>query len=236
MYKRSITVGGEQITYNLSLKRIKSYNMRVHADGEIHVSAPASVTLASIDKFVAERVDFIHSARERVASRAESSPNLADVSEGSIHSVFGVPMPLRIIRGARASARIESGEIVVAVGREDSTQKRQRLLYRMLGELLYKTVCEMTERIYPLFKQNGVAYPEIVIRDMRSRWGSCNSTKGRIAYSVELIGARRELVEYVVMHEMCHLLHANHSADFYRELEARMPDWKQRKKELNGKG
>lgn len=93
----------------------------------------------------------------------------------------------------------------------------------------FEGICQ---EIYPLFEPYGIAYPEIKIRLMKSRWGSCHYKKGLIILNTRLIEAPRESIEYVVLHELAHFIHPNHSRQFYDLVESLMPDWKERKEGL----
>ena len=97
---------------------------------------------------------------------------------------------------------------------------------------LRETVIKICEKIYPYFEKQGVKYPEIKFRNMVSRWGSCNFVKGALTFNTRLMYAPYECVEYIVMHEFTHCIVANHSADFYKELEKICPNWKMCRKEL----
>ena len=92
---------------------------------------------------------------------------------------------------------------------------------------------EITDQIYPLFKKYGVECPTLRIRNMETRWGTCLAKKGIITLNKRLLEAPRSCIEYVVMHEMCHFIHANHSRQFYEFLTMMMPDWKDRRDVLN---
>lgn len=97
-------------------------------------------------------------------------------------------------------------------------------------EILYQ-VCQ---EIYPLFRKYGVEYPEIKIRQMKSQWGSCRPNNKVITLNSRLLEVPREAIEYVVLHEFAHFIHPNHSKEFYRLIEQFMPDWKERKRLLEG--
>lgn len=93
---------------------------------------------------------------------------------------------------------------------------------------------EILEELYPAFIPYGVKKPDVRVRTMKSCWGSCLVNKGIITLNRKLLAVPRECIEYVVLHELCHFVHPNHSKDFYRFMERFMPDWKERKALLNG--
>ena len=93
---------------------------------------------------------------------------------------------------------------------------------------------EILDEVYPPFIPYGIARPKLRIRTMKSCWGSCLVNKGIITLNRKLLMKHRECIEYVVVHELCHFIHPNHSKEFYKFMEQFMPDWKERKGRLNG--
>ena len=100
--------------------------------------------------------------------------------------------------------------------------------YREKAEELFAKIFLESWRF---FKKRGVKKPILKLRRMKARWGSL-STEGRMTLNLNLIQADKECIEYVIFHELCHLYHYNHSADFYKLLSNKMPDWLRRKKKL----
>ena len=94
---------------------------------------------------------------------------------------------------------------------------------------------EILDEVYPAFIPYGIARPKLRIRTMKSCWGSCLVNKGIITLNRKLLMQPRECIEYVVVHELCHFIHPNHSKEFYKFMEQFMPDWKERKGRLNGR-
>ena len=91
----------------------------------------------------------------------------------------------------------------------------------------------MCKKAYPYFELRGIEYPEIKFKKMISRWGSCHSKRKILTFNINLMYARLECIEYVVLHEFTHFLVPNHSSKFYDELKKVCPDWKVLRKELN---
>jgi len=81
-------------------------------------------------------------------------------------------------------------------------------------------------------KKHGIPYPHLVVQEMKTRWGSC-SNSGRITLNLNLIKHSSLCIQYVIVHELCHLKYHNHSKDFYNLLKKVMPDWEKRKYKLN---
>lgn len=99
-------------------------------------------------------------------------------------------------------------------------------------EYVRRVFGEIVGEIYPAFAKYGVDYPTLRIRKMKSRWGSCIPAKGIITLNTKLMAYSRRCIEYVVVHEFCHFMEANHSVRFYEWLTMMMPDWQERKAEL----
>ena len=102
-----------------------------------------------------------------------------------------------------------------------------------------KFLCEkyfrkILDRYYPSFESRGVPYPKLQVRKLKSRWGSCTPSKKSIRLNSQLLDYPKEAAEYVVVHEMCHFLEANHSPAFWKEVERVMPDYRARQKILRG--
>lgn len=90
----------------------------------------------------------------------------------------------------------------------------------------------MCEKVYPYFAKQGIPYPKITFRKMVSRWGSCHPQKKVLTFNTNLMYAPKDCILYVVLHEFTHFLQANHSPQFYAELEKVCPDWKNSRKML----
>ena len=135
-------------------------------------------------------------------------------------------------RAEKKQKKVTPGTILV-LGREisdrfDSEAKRER----WLKEQCIEAVSHAFAELYPLFEKRGIPLPEIKFRKMKSRWGSCQPTRGILTFNSALIHVPERCIEYVVLHELCHFIHPDHSPRFKAELSALMPDWKARQKEI----
>lgn len=139
-----------------------------------------------------------------------------------------------VLRGTAPKEAVWSdGEtLFLTVKDTENLKRKEKLINDWQKKLQEKTFWEICRKTYPMFTAYGVNYPQIKIRRMTSRWGSCQPAGGVITLNSRLTEAPWESIEYVVLHEFAHFVHPNHSKDFYALVGKLMPDFKERKAEL----
>ena len=227
MQRRVMTPRGE-ISFELEYKRVKNINLRIVRGGEVKVSAPRAARVGLIDSFVISKADFIFRALDRVAP----SVPCRSYEDGEQVSVLGELYTLRVVEASRGGAVIRDGNIILSVKSGADREVRRALVVKLREAALLRLVPTLLERAMPYFTARGIAKPRISYRAMRSRWGSCHTKKGRITLSKALAECSVACVEYVLAHELTHLIHPNHSPAFYAELAKIMPDWRTRRERL----
>ena len=149
--------------------------------------------------------------------------------------MLGRELPVTVIQGAGGGVEQKNGRLYVTLKDISDGDKRRQLMQKYLDGLCGEVFSEVLDRMYPLIRGWGVKKPEIKLRTMSSRWGSCAYTKGRITINKRLIAYPIAAAEMVTLHELCHFVHPDHSKDFYALMQTLMPDWKARKKLLSSK-
>lgn len=230
------TVQGKErkIQYTLTRKTVKNINMRIKTSGQIFVSANRRVPVKYIDDFVLSNETGIIKALDKYEKiRANSLQPLQYVSGEKIH-FLGEEFPL-LLEEAKVEGVDKVGQVLILRVRDSRDfAGKEKVMKKWLKKMQKEVFEEICEEIYPLVKPYGVKYPLIKIRDMKTRWGSCQPGKGVVTLNGKMIAAPREAIEYVVLHEFAHFIHPNHSKDFYHLVESLMPDWKARKSLLQG--
>lgn len=228
---RRIVLNGQDIEYELQRKQVKNINLRIRQDGTVYVSASPTVSLTVIEKFMQSRSGLILSAIEgaKLAQRPLNDP------AGDSITVLGRVLPVTVIQGSNQGVEQKNGRLYVMLKDTSDGDKRRQLVQKYLDGLCGEVFCEVLERVYPLIRDCGVKKPEIRLRMMSSRWGSCAYTKGRITINKRLIAYPVAAAEMVTLHELCHFVHPDHSKDFYALMQTLMPDWRARKKLLSSK-
>jgi len=228
-----VTVGSLSFTFDLFLARRKTIAIRVYPDGRIQVDAPLSASHAAIMAFVIRRSDWIAKHLRTI----QATPQRVNVPhhyiDGELYRYLGRNFPLRIVKAAREGVGLSREWLTVCVHNPADPVRVEKLItawYRQRAAHVFATRLKVC---YPQIARWNIPKPPISIRMMKTRWGSC-SGKGKVTLNLKLIQAPRGLIDYVLLHELCHLKEFNHSPRFWALMTEILPDWKQRRKLLNG--
>ena len=221
------------IPYLLTRKPVKNVNLRIKPEGEVLVSANNSVPLDFIDAFIEKKQRYIFS----VLSRYEEKKKLFQAVpkryvSGESYDLLGKSLRLKVEASKEESVYTDGVYIFLKVKDKDDFRHKENMMSKWLKQYQTKVFEELLQEKYLLFEKYGVTYPTLKIRNMTSRWGSCQPKKGIITLNSKLIEAPRNCIEYVILHELVHFIHPNHSRQFLDFVAMMMPDWKERKKEL----
>ena len=219
---RKIKLKDGWVQYELTLKNIKNLNLHFTRQGILKVSAPKGVSLPRIEAFIRTNGEFIFWAKKRLEEKIVLDDQW--LKRGFIYW-RGEKLPL-IVWEAEDNQIFFQDKALIFAAKEKETAKQNKILYSWLTKEAQKAAEESFERIYPHFAPYGVARPQIKLRKMTARWGSCSKTKGIILINKRLIHLPPECLDSVMTHELVHLLVANHSAEFYRYLRLFRPNYK----------
>ena len=222
--------GKFQIEYNLTRKRVKNLNLRIKPDLSVHVSANNSLPLAVIDDFLISKSDFILNALQRYSGNANLAPAPLRCADGEKVSFFGEPLELQVIKSGKNGAARNGNCLILTVTDPENADLRARILESFLKAKCLEVMTDICRKIYPDFQKYGVIFPQIKLRKMTSRWGSCNPSRGTVTFNTRLSEHPLPFAEYVAVHEFTHLLHPDHSKRFWAKLAEVMPDYKERKR------
>ncbi len=224
---RTVQTGETEIVYVLSRKKVKNINLRIARDGTIQVSAGRRVPEKAVDAFVASKADWILRARGRMLS-APSRPFF----DGEGLLLLGETVPVKRLQGKAAGAALIDGALILTLTDVNDDKKADKLLDAWLGNLCTDVFEKSGEKAFLFFSRYPIQRPVLQTRRMKSRWGSCNVKTGVITLNKRLILVPQACIDYVMFHEYAHLIHPNHSAEFYRLLKLAMPDYERRRQLL----
>lgn len=213
-----------------SAKR-RSLSIEVHPDLRVVVRAPLRLPKREIDAFIAARVLWVAAQLEHFRSVPRLPQWVPRYDDGATHYYLGLPHRLRLDPTARHGVERRDDSLVIG-GRaaRDELAARGALndWYRRRAREEFAAILAACH-LHPRFQR--YACPALQIRAMRSRWGSLGSRRG-MTLNLILIQAPRECIEFVVMHELCHLRYHGHGKGFYKLLDIVCPDWRAHKRLL----
>jgi hypothetical protein len=226
-----VQFGRTRIEYTLGYSSRRTLAIDVHPDLSVVVTAPTGSPDEAVAERVHKRAAWIVQQQRFFMNYLPKLPPRRYVS-GESHRYLGKQYRLRVQQAEADGVKMARGQI--NVGLADLTKKeRVRSLvtgwFRRRAEVVFS---EVFEQCSALAERHDISPTGFQIRKMMNRWGSCTA-EGHILLNPDLILAPLPCVEYVVVHELAHLKHHNHSSDFYRLLKAMMPDWERRRERLN---
>lgn len=231
--ERIISCEDKYIVYVLTRKPVKNINLRIKADGKVLVSANNTVSCEYIDGFVYKKRSYIISALERFEEKRkyEESSNRQYVS-GENYTLLGRNLRLKVEQTDNECVFEDGVFVYLRVKDKYDFQHKENMISTWYKDYQRTEFLKICRKVYMKFEKYGIAFPQLKIRYMTSRWGSCNTKKHIITINSRLIEAPVYCIEYVILHELAHFIHPNHSKDFWNFVTMMMPDWKDRKKEL----
>jgi|TARA_R110002050_G_scaffold245808_12_gene383452 predicted metal-dependent hydrolase len=225
----AVVYGGEEIPFQLAFSKRKSLEISVHPDKSVFVKAPEGTNREAIEAKVKKRARWIKRQIRYFNQFDPRTPSRKYVS-GESHLYLGKKYRLKIEVGTNNGVSLKAGFFWVtsASGKPDHVKSLLSDWYREKVDFhLNKTFSECWET----FKRTDSKKPTVKIMKLKKRWGSL-SKNGTLTLNRDLIKTPKECIEYVIIHELCHLEHHHHGPEFYRLLERSLPDWVKRKHKL----
>jgi len=201
----------------------KNMYLSVRSDGTLRVSCPAGTSDAEIERFVTSQSQWLHKRRTAVLQMLNERTKY---NTGDTVPLWGRALPLEIAHERPYGAGLHSEGILLSVPENSTADERRKLLRSFLRARLGQAIPPLLACWQPML---GVRASSWHVREMTTRWGSCNARTGRLCFNFRLIAKDPLCLEYVVVHELCHLIVASHSSAFWNCVARCLPDWRQRR-------
>ena len=231
-YDFNIDIDGQ--TYKIPIicerKKRKTLVLRVIPKNmQVLFSMPVGTPQSYADNFFEKSKPWLKKQLEKILPMLKKH----DYTEGDCFYYLGSELPLKILGSEKNCAYIENGNIVIEQKTVLSAEQKKALLEKMFAKEFSYLINESFLYVSQIFEPYiGKLTPEIKVRKMTAKWGLCRPFKKQMTFSSRLVHLDPELIDYVMAHELCHFVHANHSKDFWSLLEKGMPDWRNLRKKL----
>lgn len=225
---KQLVINGLEV--ELEKKRIKNMYLKIlPPEGKIHISAPQRISEEEIRRFVLSKLDWIEEQQGKIRQR-NFSKELQYITGEEI-PVWGRTLLLQLdMNGKRNSVIVTSTQIYLTVKDVNTIQKRKKVLDDWYRKALVQQLPDCIAKWELLI---GVKSSGYQIRDMKTRWGTCNIRTGQVCFNLQLAKKHPKCLEYVVVHELVHLLEKSHNHIFKAYMDKYLPEWRNIKKELN---
>lgn len=226
----SETIQIGEIPITVTLKDVENVHLSVHPpDGQVSLVAPVSTRLDVARAYAISKLTWIRRQRLQFRNQARETPR--QFVERESHYLWGRRYLLSVVyRNAKPRVTLDHKRIVLYVRPGSDLVKRAEVFHKWHKSLLHDAVPPL---IHKWSEKLGVKITNYYLQRMKTKWGSCNHQAGHIRLNTELIKKPKDLLEYVIVHELAHLLEPTHSDRFVTILDKHYPTWREASAELN---
>lgn len=226
----SIRYGQRVIEYACQSANRSTLEIAVLPDASVRVKAPKGAEPSRIESKLRKRARWICKQQDFFMQFNPRTPQRTYVG-GETHLYLGKQYQLKVSAGDANQVRLKNGAFEVTCWQKVTPSMTKRLMERWYAQKAAEQFAESLDRCWPPFSRMQCRQPDLVIQRMRKRWGSLSEV-GTLTLNLDLVKAPKECLDYVVTHELCHLIHHDHSTAFYNLLEKQLPDWRRLKHKL----
>ena len=217
-------IRSDKVEYTVTKKKIKNFIIRIYPDLRIAVSVPLHATNKDIENFIQSKKEWIETTLKKIKIAKENKNNLKE----NIIKILGKEREKKIIESDLERIRLTDTSIYIYSKNIDTLEIEKKLFEWEFEEL--KNILEENLEKYTKLLNTNINYYQI--KKLSSAWGIYHKKENYISFNFDLIEKDIECIEYVVLHELCHIFYMNHQKNFWTLLEKYMPDYKIRRKNL----
>jgi predicted metal-dependent hydrolase len=218
------------ISIQVTRKNIKNVHLSVHPpEGHVTLAAPTETRLEVARAYAISKLSWIREQQEKLRTQARETPR--QFIERESHYLWGRRYLLAVVeRNAKPGVAVDHKRITLYVRPGSDLEKRASVIHEWHKSLLHEFIPTLISKWEPKL---GVQVTAYFLQRMKTKWGSCNHKAGHIRLNTELVKKPKDLIEYVVVHEMLHLIEPTHSDRFISLLTENFPTWWEARSELN---
>ena len=210
---------------------MKQVRLKVFPSGEIRLSVPLGTPETWIKGYLADKTVWIEEKLDLFA-QTKAIEKEEHFSSGTSTRILGRQLTIHVIQSSKKQVVVEDGVLKILTFETDQLKIDQQVnnWWQQASRRYYQ---EVVERLYPIIGKHGIEKPKVCVKKMSTLWGSCSRKNATVNLNYYLYKASAPCIEYVILHELIHFLCPHHNKDFYNVLTVHMPDWQERKKQLD---
>lgn len=219
-----------EISISVTRKDIKHVHLTVHPpEGRVTLATPTNTRLEVARAYAISKLGWIREQQRKLENQAREAPR--QFVERESHTVWGRRYLMSVeYLDAKPAVILSNRRLTLIVRPDSSTEKRAEVIHAWHKSLLHEVVPPLIQKWESKLNVHVSGY---FLQRMKTKWGSCNHAAGNIRLNTELVKKPKDLLEYVIVHEMLHLIEATHNDRFITLLETHYPSWREARAELN---
>ncbi|RZJ78982.1 MAG: M48 family peptidase [Flavobacterium sp.] len=227
MPNNTLNIGSVEI--EVTFKAIKNLHLSVHPPaGRVTISSPDFYDLEKVKIYAATKLGWIKSEQAKLRSQEREEPKLMVTKES--HQFLGERKLLKVIEASQSKIVLKHNTIELYALPNATLAQKQKTLYNWYKKELE---CKIVNLIFSYANEMKLRDVHFGIRKMKTKWGSCNIENRMLSFNIELSKKPIDCIEYIVVHELVHLLERNHNKNFIILMDKFLPNWRIQKKILN---
>lgn len=221
----------DDIAIAIERKKIKNMYLKVHPPaGDVCISAPTQMRAETIRLFAISKLPWIRKQRQRIQAQEREAPR--EYISRESHYLWGDRYLLQIVEANKTPQVSRHHQTLLLQVRPNTNQaQKEAIIAQWYRDQLKQAIPALLEKWEPMME---VKVNQFFVQKMKTKWGSCNITRGNIRLNTELAKKPKQCLEYVLVHELTHLLEPTHNKNFFALMDFFLPDWKHHQAILNG--
>jgi predicted metal-dependent hydrolase len=230
MKRRTVIIASEEVEIDIVRSSRRTIALYVRAGGTLQIRAPWYVPVYALLQFVQQKAGWIIRQREK-ARDIRPAAEFKQIRDGSMIPFLGRDIAVRLRPSLKTTFELNGDELLIGAAGEIFSDKVASMVDAWYLREAKKYFTARTHELAGIHSDKLLPPQSVGVRRMKRRWGSCR-TGGAITYNRELMKKDPVLVDYVIFHELCHLVHHNHGKEYYALLESIVPDYRERRRQL----
>ncbi len=227
----SVTIKGIAYPVRVSHKNMKHVRLKVFPSSEIRLSVPLDTPEAWIEDYLADKTAWIKEKLDLFV-QTKAVEKEEHFSSGTSTRILGRQLMVQVTQSNKKQIVVEDGVLIILTFERDQ-QRIDSQVNNWWQQSSRRYYQDVVDRLYPIIGKHGIEKPKVCVKKMSTLWGSCSRKNATVNLNYYLFKASTPCVEYVILHELIHFLYPHHNKDFYDLLTVHMPDWQERKKQLD---
>lgn len=227
----SVMIKGTVYPVKVSQKKMKQVRLKVFPSEEIRLSVPLDTPEKWIEDYLRDKTPWIEEKLDLFV-QTKAIEKEEHFSSGTSTRILGRQLMVQVVQSNKKQVIVEDGILKVLTFETDQ-QRIDSQVNNWWQQSSRRYFQEVVEQLYPIIGKHEIEKPKVCVKKMSTLWGSCSRKNATVNLNFYLYKASAPCVEYVILHELIHFLYPHHNKDFYDLLTVHMPDWRERKKQLD---